>query len=167
MESVYAWTDSAVVLGWLKTSPSHVKVYASHRVKNILRKIPVHQWRYVDTSHNPADLASRGIAPKGLVDSNLWWSGPPWLSLPPGEWPRRLDILLPEMKPAICVTAPVPEEYGMRFPSFSRMCRVTAWILIFLHRTQTKKKESVTVFQAAEELNCARTVLLKVSQYIT
>ena len=85
MESVYAWTDSAVVLGWLKISPSRLNMYASHRVKNILRKIPVHHWRYVDTNHNPADLASRGIAPKGLIDSNLWWSGLLLLSLPPGE----------------------------------------------------------------------------------
>ena len=171
MESVYAWTDSAVVLGWLKTSPSRLKVYASHRVANILRKIHVHHWRYIDTNHNPTDLASRGIALKGLIDSKLWWSGSPWLSLPPGEWPRRLDIdrdtVLSEMKPVICVTTPVPEEYGMRFSSFSRMCRVTAWILRFLHRTQTKKKESVTDFLAAEELNSARAVLLKVSQYHT
>ena len=85
MESVYAWTDSAVVLGWLKTSPSRLKVYVSHRDGNILRKIPVHHRRYVNTNHNPADLASRGIAPKGLIDSKLLWSGPPWLSFHPGE----------------------------------------------------------------------------------
>ena len=41
MEFVYAWTDSSVVLGWLKTSSARLKVYVSHRVVNILDKVPV------------------------------------------------------------------------------------------------------------------------------
>ena len=64
MEFVYAWTDSSVVLGWLKTSSARLKVYVSHRVVNIHVKVPVQHWRYVNTSRNPAHLISRGTTPK-------------------------------------------------------------------------------------------------------
>lgn len=38
------------------------------------------QWRYIETSTNPADLATRGITVKALLESN-WLCGPHFLKL--------------------------------------------------------------------------------------
>jgi len=37
------------------------------------------EWNHVRTKENPADLVSRGVTPKELRESQLWWSGPAWL----------------------------------------------------------------------------------------
>ena len=37
--------------------------------------------------HNPADCASRGLLPSQLMVHELWWDGPPWVSLNHREWP--------------------------------------------------------------------------------
>ena len=90
MNSVYAWSDSAVVLGWMKTSPGKLKTYVFHRVQDTINRIPFSNWRYVNTIHNPAD--SVGVSPKELLKNKLWWEGPTWLSQLPAWWPRRPDI---------------------------------------------------------------------------
>ena len=40
INSVYAWSDSAVVLGWMKTSPDKLKTYVFHRVQDTINRIP-------------------------------------------------------------------------------------------------------------------------------
>ena len=46
-------------------------------------------WIHCPGLQNPADLASRG-AP-ALVNSQLWWSRPEWLSLEEEKWPDPPD----------------------------------------------------------------------------
>lgn len=89
MSAVYAWSDSAVVLGWLQKHPSRLCVYVANRVTKIASLINPSQWRYVTTLLNPADLLSRGVLPTQLAETQLWWNGPPWLALQPAQWPRR------------------------------------------------------------------------------
>ena len=91
-DSVYAWTDSAIVLGWLKTHPGRLKVFVAHGVAEITSIVGTSHWRYVDTLSNPADLVSRGVMPAQLIKSSIWWEGPTWLSHSPARWPRRPDI---------------------------------------------------------------------------
>ena len=43
--------------------------------------------RYVNTSENPADIASRGCTLKELKANDLWWKGPNWLTLESNNWP--------------------------------------------------------------------------------
>jgi len=38
-ESVYAWIDSAVVLGWLRTPSTKLKIFVLHRVADIMENI--------------------------------------------------------------------------------------------------------------------------------
>ena len=45
------------------------------------------QWRYVESSNNPADLASRG----GQI-TDLWRNGPEWLAYPE-RWPENPVIV--------------------------------------------------------------------------
>ncbi len=50
-------------------------------IQNVSKK----ECRYCPGLQNLADLASRG-AP-ALVNSQLWWNGPEWLSLEEEKWP--------------------------------------------------------------------------------
>ena len=98
----YSWTDSTIVLAWLKSTPSHLKVYVAHRVQEIIRLIPAEKWKHVSTSSNPADQASRGVLPKELLSKRLWWDGLTWLSSSPEEWPYLQQaprtLALPEIR---------------------------------------------------------------------
>ena len=91
---IYMWCDSAAVLGWINTAPLRLKTYVSNRVSEICSRVPSEQWRYVSTSENPADHISRGLSPRLLLQCDLWWQGPDWLTLPPNVWPRQPDINL-------------------------------------------------------------------------
>ena len=77
--SVFAWTDSTVVLGWLSGSPRRFKTFVGNRVSSIIDQLPPEQWRHVPGSQNPADCASRGLFPAQLKEHELWWEGPYWL----------------------------------------------------------------------------------------
>ena len=79
----YGWTDSTVVLHWIKGNGQYKQFVANRLAKIQLRKEI--QWRYVPTNENPADLASRGGP---IKSSNLWESGPEWLQ-EEHRWPEN------------------------------------------------------------------------------
>ncbi|CAG7827671.1 unnamed protein product, partial [Allacma fusca] len=78
-ESVYAFTDSTVVLAWLKDHPKRWNTYVANRVSEIQGLLPYDRWRHVQGTLNPADYASRGLRPAELVNHELWWIGPEFL----------------------------------------------------------------------------------------
>ena len=74
--STFFWTDSMVVLHWLK-SPSYT--YVANRVALVLEECGNHQWLHVKGSENPADIVSRGTLPEDLLEKAEWFHGPQWL----------------------------------------------------------------------------------------
>ena len=81
--STYCWSDSQIVLCWLK-SKKKLKPFIEHRVTEI--QASSSPWQYFPTACNPADLLTRGLTAQQLADSTLWRHGPSWL-LSPSEWP--------------------------------------------------------------------------------
>lgn len=77
---LFAWTDSTVVLAWLRGPVSRWVTYVSNRVSHILTIMDYEQWGHVSTCTNPADCASRGLKPAELSACELWWNSPQWLS---------------------------------------------------------------------------------------
>ena len=70
------WTDSTCVLSYLSNTSKRFKTFVANRV-GIIRDISSpSQWRYVDSAHNPADDASRGLSAEALVKSQRWLTGP-------------------------------------------------------------------------------------------
>ncbi len=82
-------------------------------------RIPCTNWRYVSTNCNPADVASRGASPQALFLFELWCKGPPWLLQPPSQWPCRTNWRnqkdIAETKPAVLITAPLPQDITQVF----------------------------------------------------
>ncbi|XP_030765371.1 uncharacterized protein LOC115889501 [Sitophilus oryzae] len=95
--STIAWSDSMVVLHWLKSEPYKWNTFVSNRVSQIQEKLPPPCWRHVVSKDNPADPGSRGLQPSELLDNALWWAGPPWLSQPESYWPQSI-FTFPEIE---------------------------------------------------------------------
>ncbi|XP_071582288.1 uncharacterized protein, partial [Temnothorax nylanderi] len=130
----FLWTDSQVTLHWIRGHASRWKTYVANRVARIQQKLPDAQWRHVPGRDNPADCASRGIAPGDLMDHPLWWTGPAWLREDRTQWPSEgremSDGELPERRVvAHVITEKIEAEPEMllRFSSLHRLLRVTAW----------------------------------------
>ncbi|KAL9976365.1 hypothetical protein ACROYT_G013660 [Oculina patagonica] len=78
VSEVVFYTDSKVVLGYIRNESRRFYVYIANRVE-IIRKISTpDQWRYVESSNNPANLATRSLQAKDLTESD-WLSGPAFL----------------------------------------------------------------------------------------
>ena len=76
--NVTFWSDSQIVLQWLKTSKP-LKKFVSSRIQEINEITKGYEWRYCPTLSNPADLLTRGISAKMLIENKLWMNGPTWL----------------------------------------------------------------------------------------
>ena len=59
-DDVYFWSDSMVVLGWIKNDDAKLPKYIDRRVTSIREASGADQWRQVLTDVNPADTATRG-----------------------------------------------------------------------------------------------------------
>ncbi|XP_070510435.1 uncharacterized protein [Cardiocondyla obscurior] len=86
---IHAWSDSTNVLAWLAGEASRQKIFVANRTAEIQAALPACHWHHVDGIENPADLISRGVCVDMLCRSELWWSGPEWLSRA-AECERRL-----------------------------------------------------------------------------
>lgn len=92
-DKVTFFTDSTIVLSWIRNSPAECKQFVSNRVSYIQKNTDRISWAHVRTEHNPADCASRGISAAALKNYKLWWHGPEHLMDP------RIDVL--EQAPVI------------------------------------------------------------------
>ncbi|XP_017483069.1 PREDICTED: uncharacterized protein LOC108371963, partial [Rhagoletis zephyria] len=70
------WSDSSIVLSWIRKSPSNLMQYVSNRVAYIQQHSSISHCHHIRTKDNPADCASRGITPQALSSLSLWWKGP-------------------------------------------------------------------------------------------
>ncbi|GFY26121.1 retrovirus-related Pol polyprotein from transposon RE2 [Trichonephila clavipes] len=84
---VYLWSDSMIVLAWLRKEPMDLKTFVQNRVAKIQELYPNQLWRHVPSDQNPADLVSRGVDPEKLLQQNLWFNGPTFLS--GDDYPNR------------------------------------------------------------------------------
>ena len=78
----FYWTDSTVVLGYLKNESRRFHLFVTNRIRMILDHSTKSQWRYVETKMNPADDASRGINITRYLKNRRWFEGPVFLQQP-------------------------------------------------------------------------------------
>lgn len=82
-------TDSTTVLHYIGNEQKRFQVFVANRVQLIRDFTSPNQWRYVDTSNNPADDASRGLSGAALLQQQRWIKGPQFLWKPETEWPQQ------------------------------------------------------------------------------
>lgn len=149
----YYWTDSEIVLFWLRKFPAELKMFVGNRVSAIQGCSVINNWRHIESSSNPADMISRGVTPVDLKNSSLWWNGPDLLRRPKDKWPawkkcepsaKHLDAVAKERRSKIdgfmflLTPARIAENGHLslleKFSRLSKAIRVTAYVMRFVAR---------------------------------
>lgn len=150
-ENVHAWTDSTVVLGWVRANPAKFKTYVANRVVEIHEFLNINQFHHIEGANNPADCASRGINPSELEDHDLWWNGPECLREHRLSWDQQLDIPEPtlELKTKVLSTFVITsteesQEFFSKYSSFKKLVRIIAICMKFIDKSKELKGSRMT-----------------------
>ena len=180
IDQEFFWSDSKVALGYIQNSSKRFHIYVANRVQEIREATQPEQWRHIDSEHNPADAASRGMSIKSLKLSN-WLKGPEFL------WRDNIDEFTqvksntelsnddPEVKLKLLKTSARPPKkfYGnfKYFSTWNRLVRAIGnarqilknrhWKLKSLSRAELMAAESAVIQRVqeehySEELRCLR-----------
>ncbi|XP_041675372.1 uncharacterized protein LOC121530409 [Drosophila eugracilis] len=164
---IRCWTDSTIVLAWLRKPACNWTTFVANRVAKITQAVPVDCWAHVRSEQNSADLASRGVSLLELADSQLWWHGPEWLQGPQELWPAQ-SIVQPntelEQRAVKVHFSQVPsDEFLERFSKLDKALRVLAYVRRFLSRCR-KGAISSTSRPTREEIREAEQTLISIAQ---
>ncbi|KAL6476782.1 hypothetical protein MHYP_G00152810 [Metynnis hypsauchen] len=84
------WSDSTIVLSWIRSDSAQYKVFVGTRIAEIQEHTDASDWRYVPSDQNPADDITRGKSLHQLAQPSRWNSGPAFLYEPSSHWPENL-----------------------------------------------------------------------------
>ena len=75
VSEVFLWTDSQIVLYWLKQHSVTLSAFVGNRISDIQELTSSCQWRHVPTKCNPADIVTRdsNVAP---LATSIWFKCP-------------------------------------------------------------------------------------------
>lgn len=176
-DSITLWTDSTIVLGWLKMSPSILKTFVQNRVVEINDLTSSSTWLHVNGSQNPADLLSRGMSIDELKVSPLWQTGPKFLhDKEVTNWSQNNteniqdESQLPELKSNVSVNLTCKDNSNDKFPfnrfsNYSRLIRACTYMFRFIHNARSKDKSQRIIGPlTTAEINKSVVVLTKIAQ---
>ncbi|XP_068229360.1 uncharacterized protein [Palaemon carinicauda] len=169
-DSVF-WTDSTSVLKYIRNPSARYQTFVNN-LMNLIRDVSdITAWRYVNTSANPADLASRGLDVDKLLELSLWLTGSEFLCQEQGSWPALPDDVKraeldgdPEVKqsaPIFCMVVPeqiLVEEIAAKLSPWTKIVRIIAR----LRRLGTKRGSEVL---SVNEMNSETTITWKKIQF--
>ncbi|XP_055928220.1 uncharacterized protein LOC129959422 [Argiope bruennichi] len=163
---VYYWSDSMNCLYWINNDEQRA-TFVMNRVKEIRSRSEPYQWNHVPGNLNPADLPSRGCSVNTLI-ARRWWEGPAWLTEEEELWPVSnlspdKNVVNAEKKKSVVNSLFVSDyirEFLIRFSSFEKLIRVTAWMIRFCRSSKLAKSCRVTDILTPDELKEAETKIL-------
>ncbi|XP_067029999.1 uncharacterized protein [Acropora muricata] len=94
IREVASWTDSTIVLQYIKNSHTRFQTFIANRLATIHDLSSPSQWRYVSSDLNPADFALRGLRPHERAKLKIWLEGPTFLLQDENHWPVQPPYLL-------------------------------------------------------------------------
>jgi len=138
----YFWTDSMIVLGYIRNETKRFKTFVANRLSIIHEMTSPHDWRYVPSKSNPADIASRGIDPQEYEKLETWLVGPEFLKRNKAEWPVQVsNVVLHEddieLKPQACVLNTqgkcnsIMSALLNKFSDWRKLKNAVGWLLRF------------------------------------
>ncbi|XP_064475686.1 uncharacterized protein LOC135389581 [Ornithodoros turicata] len=146
------WTDSNIVLCWIKGSALRWKQFVRNRVTEIQTATDLAAWRHCPGEQNPADLLTRGESMEKLLHSKIWFRGPAWLSesaelRPSGTHEPQVNEETVEAErvkiQVLFVDTDTTTSSLLRLDNYSSwyfVLRLTAWIRRFADRCRRKKR---------------------------
>ncbi|XP_062716692.1 uncharacterized protein LOC134292043 [Aedes albopictus] len=170
---VVLYSDSEIVLSWLKKRPYQLQTFVCNRINEIQTNSEGYTWKYVRSHHNPADIVSRGLMPCELTISELFWTGGEYINSPVAgpDVPKVVsDDDLPELKVNVAAMPALIEEPLETFKtcsSFRRLQRIIAWVLRFWNNIRTPKADRIiNRHLSVVELRRSTIVLVEVIQHV-
>ncbi|KAG1680465.1 hypothetical protein GQR58_012386 [Nymphon striatum] len=154
--TTYCWSDSQIVLAWIKSSPNRWKTFICNRVTEIQQHTEPSVWRYCPGEYNPADLLTREFV-CDISNNMLWWGGPKWLSEEQKGWPcstfKTEEVPPDEINVCLNVTSnPIKPILDItKFNNYQKMLRVTAYLFRAISIMQKQPTASKQI--STEELN--------------
>ncbi|GBN61752.1 hypothetical protein AVEN_228269-1, partial [Araneus ventricosus] len=171
IDEISLWTDSTIVLAWIKTEPHKLKTFVSNRVTEIQTLTEDCNWKHICSKKNPADLISRGCHADELLKNDMWFSGP---DLQTDELEDNQFIPDPtyvdELKCAVTLTcngynSKFYDELFNRTNNFTKLIRIVSFIFRFINNTKAKEcPNKVSKYLTAEELHRSTEFLARVAQ---
>ncbi|KAI7806542.1 hypothetical protein IRJ41_007791 [Triplophysa rosa] len=126
IDQEFFWTDSQVVLAYVKNEATRFHVFVANSVQLIRRITDVSQWYYVNTSKNPADHASRGLYASDIL-SPFWLSGPEFLREPEVRTTPHFSNDLLVGDPEVRLTQNFATRVSDSSDLLSRFSRFSSW----------------------------------------
>ncbi|XP_052752614.1 uncharacterized protein LOC128201063 [Galleria mellonella] len=133
---------------WLRSDARSFKPFVAHRIGEISENSRIQDWRWVPTSLNVADDATR-TKPLNLNSNHRWFTGPPFLLGSPKDWPvepagqpmvqeERRQQLDP-----LAVHVLIIADFT-RFSDWLRLLRVTARVLQVVSKFRSLLDRSIS-----------------------
>ena len=137
------------MLDWLDGPSTKWQTFVANRVDEIhkLQEGKNMKWSHVPGNENPADILSRGVSAKSLLNSPLWWNGPRWLLQDQASWPafkRNSKATILELKPTPVIFAmhmQTASNIINKFSNLEKVLRVMAYTLRFIKNTKLDKNQ--------------------------
>ncbi|XP_046800970.1 uncharacterized protein LOC124421481 [Lucilia cuprina] len=142
VSSIFFWTDSKIVLQWLKIHSSTLNCFVANRVSELQEQAQDVIWRHVPSKSNPADIVSRGCSATDLP-STIWFNGPKFIFEDVSNWPANItdesDEILERRKTALkCTTNDITEsvidEIIDKHSSYYKILRILTYIFRICNR---------------------------------
>ncbi|XP_055388278.1 uncharacterized protein LOC129616676 [Condylostylus longicornis] len=173
-KQVQAWTDSEIVLPWLRAHPSKWTTFVANRTAEIHHTLGKNIWRHVPSKENPADCASRGMHAPDLINFKMWWNGPEWLQKSESHWPIKTllqDTDSEIRKSTLCHNTIINDkecneihELETRYSSFTKLINVTSYIKRFIAKV-TKRNLNCNTFISVSEFNASVEMWIQIVQH--
>lgn len=168
---VFFWSDSTIVLQWLKTEAHTLKTFVSNRVSEIQLNTKNCEWKHVPSQDNPADLISRGKFPKEFLDSSLWNKGPSWLSQEEHLWPYKIitvkDVLEKKktIVSSICLKLTLMgTDILEKYSSIIKLQRIIAYVFRYINNAKNKERKTTGPL-VLNELETSLSTIMKLTQF--
>ena len=161
------WTDSMTVLRYIANTSTRLQTFVANRISLIRDYSHLSQWRYVESSLNPADVASRGSSIQKLKRSPHWFQGHSFMWQDENTWPCQPTGMkhLPDADPEVkisSVSVAQPKDMSPisrllhRSSSWLKAKRVTALILHMmsvLRSWVTQRKQYTLQMQVPHQIS--------------
>ena len=165
------WSDSMHVSYWICGRGRQFSPFAANRNGEIQRQSSPEGRHYIESVENSANVCSRGLRARSLMESQLWWNGSQFLLRPENDWPRkkieegsevrtetRKTFLSPQ--PQCCVSISVSKDPRWKldpvnWSSWTRLTRVSDWVFRFLANCSASREHRLDGSPTTNEIQYA------------
>ena len=171
------WTDSKIVLAYVKNETRRFSVFVSNRVRIIRKRSCPEDWKHIPGVDNPADALTRPIV-HGREDDDVWRHGPAILRTHKSEWkiaqtsteetetlPLGIELVKPKVitLSAEVVSNPIDVLIN-HYSDWDRLIRAVSWLLKFKQALIHKETKFIRALQPEDLQVAERAVINYVQQ---